>query len=328
MKRVTLRHVWEARKRIAPVVTKTPLIYSPALSEFVGTTVYLKLEHLTTTGSFKVRGAANKILSLTDEERRRGVTTFSTGNFGMSVAYLAKQMGLKAVICISNRVPKGKVAAIRRSGAQVEIYGESQDDAEQRCYQLKEEKGLTVIPPFDDPHVIAGQGTIALELLEDLPALDTVVSGLSGGGLLSGIGITLKSADPSIRVVGVSPVRGAAMYASIQAGKPTVVQEQNTLADSLLGGIGFNNRYTFDMVKRYVDEIVLLEEKEIAQGMAFLFDRHKMVVEGAAAVGVGALLHKKFRPGSQVVLVVSGCSVDTPVILNVIKEYGTFSRQT
>ncbi|MEC5423052.1 hydroxyectoine utilization dehydratase EutB [Virgibacillus sp. C22-A2] len=318
---VTLRDIWIARKRITPFINRTPLIYSPALSEIAGTSVHLKLENLNVSGSFKIRGAANKILSLTSEEKSRGVTTFSTGNFGMSVAYLAQQIGIKAVICISKRVPKAKVDALKQSGAEVEIYGESQDDAEQRSYELEKEQGLTVIHPFDDPSIIAGQGTIGLELLEELPEIDTVIGGLSGGGLHSGLGVALKSTDPSIQIIGVSTDKGATMYESIEAGKPITIKEQDTLADSLLGGIGLANQYTFELVQRVVDDILLVSEEEIAAGMNFMLDKHRMVIEGAAAAGIGAVLADKVKLGSHVAVVISGSSVDTSVIADIAHQY-------
>lgn len=320
---VELRDIWKARESISPIVKKSPLIYSPGLSEFAGTSVHLKLENLNVSDSFKIRGAANKILSLTPDQQKRGVTTFSTGNFGMSVAYIARQLGIKAIICISKRVPKAKVDALQSSGAQIEIYGESQDDAKQRSYELEKEHGLTVIHPFDDPHIIAGQGTIGLELLEDLPEVDTVIGGLSGGGLHSGLGVALKSTDPGIQVIGVSTARGATMYESIRKGKPVKVEEKDTLADSLLGGIGIENNYTFDMVQQYVDNIILLNEDEIAQGMAFMLDKHRMIIEGAAASGIGAILKNKIRLGSHIVVIISGCSVDTATILGIMDRYGS-----
>ncbi|MFD1362097.1 pyridoxal-phosphate dependent enzyme [Lentibacillus salinarum] len=317
---VTQHDVWKAKKRISPIVAKSPLIFSDKLSELTSTSVHLKLENLNVSNSFKIRGAASKILSLSPAERERGVATFSTGNFGMSVAYIAKKLGINAIICISNRVPKAKVDALKNSGAQIEVYGDTQDDAEKRSYQLEKEQGLTVVHPFDDPHIIAGQGTIGLELLEDLPSVDTVVGGLSGGGLHSGLGVALKSADPNIQVVGVSTIRGPAMYESIQHGKPVMVEEQDTLADSLLGGIGLNNRYTFKMVQEYVDDILMLDDDLVAQGMAFMLDNHRMMVEGAAASGIGAILNNRIKLGSHAVVVISGCSVDTETILNVMEK--------
>jgi len=248
------------------------------------------------------------------EEQQRGITTFSTGNFGLSVAYMAKKIGLKAVICISEHVPEAKVKQLQQIGADIEIDGESQDDAEQRCYKLAREEGYTVIHPFDDAHVIAGQGTIGLEILEELPDVDTVIAGLSGGGLHSGLGIALKSADPSLRLIGVSPLHAATMYESIKQGKPVVTQEQATLADSLLGGIGLENKYTFELVQQYVDEIILVNETEIASGMTFMLEKHRMIIEGAAAAGIGAILNGKVTYGKEVVLVITGASVDPTIV--------------
>lgn len=320
-KEVNQHDIWKARKRVLSVIRKSPLIYSPALSHFTGGSVHLKLENHNVSGSFKIRGATNKILSLSKEERESGITTFSTGNFGMSVAYLAGQLKIKAVICVSHRVPRAKLAALQQTGAEIEVYGTSQDEAEQRCYQLEKEQGYTVIHPFDDPHVIAGQGTMGLEIFEDLPTVDTVIGGLSGGGLHSGLGVALKSADTAIRLLGVSTERGASMYESMKNGKPTIVEEQDTLADSLLGGIGMNNQYTFGMVQQYVDDIVLVNEADIAKGMAFMLDKHQMIIEGAAAAGIGAILNKKLAIGKTVVLIISGCRVDTSVVLDLMKDY-------
>ncbi|MGO4888960.1 hydroxyectoine utilization dehydratase EutB [Anaerobacillus sp. MEB173] len=321
-KKISIRDVWEARKRISSIVAKTPLISSPVLSEQFGAPVYLKLENHHEIGAFKVRGAANKILSLSLEEQQRGVTTFSTGNHGMAVAYVAQKLGIRAVICISNRVPKVKVDNIKRFGAEVEIYGNSQDDAGVRSYQLQKEEGLTVIKPFDDPYVIAGQGTIGLELLEDLPSIENVVVPLSGGGLLSGVALALKETDPSIHVTGVSMERAAVMYESLQARKPVILKEEPTLADSLLGGIGLDNHYTFKMVSTYMDSVVRVSEKSIAKAMGFMADKHRMIVEGAAATSVATILDNKIsRPKKNIVLIISGCNVDLSVIHDAIKNY-------
>jgi threonine dehydratase len=316
VKSVTIRDVWEARKRIAPVVKKTPLLYSHRLSEIAEASVYLKLENIHDIGAFKVRGAANKILSLSPEEQKYGVATFSTGNHGQAVAYVAQQLGIKATVCISNRVPKAKVDAIRRWGAHIEIVGESQDAAGEHCYRLQEEQGLTVIKPFDDPHVIAGQGTIGLEILEDLPHVDMAIGGLSGGGLHAGIGLALKSNDPNIQVIGVSMYHGAVMHESLKVGKPVVLDERDTLADSLLGGIGLDNMYTFPMVQKYVDKSILISEDAIAEGMAFMLEQHRIVVEGAAAVGIGALLRKKIvKKDAHIAVIITGCNVDLQAYL-------------
>lgn len=319
---MSLQDIWKAKKRISPVVGKTPLLFSQGLSKLTGSNVYLKLENLHNVGAFKVRGAANKILSLTPEELANGVTTFSTGNFAMCVSYLAKKLGTKAVVCVSKRVPKTKLDKIKQFDAELEICGVSQDEAEQRCYELQNERGLTVIHPFDDPYIIAGQGTIALEVLEDLPEVDMVIGGLSGGGLHSGIGLAFKSTNPNIKIIGVSTAQGAVMYESLKAGRPVSLEERDSLADSLLGGIGLENIYTFEMVRKYVDEIVLINEEEIASGMGFMADQQKMIVEGAAASGIASLLHQKINDlGKNIVLIVSGCSVDTSLILDVTQNY-------
>lgn len=315
-KMVTLRDICGARKRIKPFVNCTPLIYSQALSDQMNTSVYLKLENLQRTDSFKIRGVANKILSLTEQERGRGLVTFSTGNFAYSVAWMAQELGMQAIVCISGRVSAAKKEKLKNLGVEIEISGTSQDDAEKRCYELAREQGLIVVHPFDDPHVIAGQGTIALEILADMPEVDTVIGGLSGGGLHAGLGAAFKSADHDIGVYGVSPEHGAAMYESIKRGAPVVVEEQDTLADSLLGGIGIANRYTFYMVQQYVDNVVLLTEQEIAAGMVFIEKEHRMLVEGAAAAGIGAMLNGKVPLGSHVVAVMSGCSVDPSMFKN------------
>lgn len=324
---ITIRHIWEARKRISSIAGKTPLIHSAILSEKAGRPVYLKLENVHEIGAFKVRGAANKILSLSEEEKKRGVATFSTGNHGMAVAYVAKKLGIEAVICISNRVPKAKVDSLKRLGAQIEIYGDSQDAAGERCYQLEREKGLTVIKPFDDPDVIAGQGTIGLEILEELPNVTDVIVPLSGGGLLSGIGLAMKSNDSGIRVTGVSMEKSAVMYESLQAGKPIVLEESKTLADSLLGGIGLDNQYTFRMVQQYMDDVLLIQEEEIAYSMALMMDKHRIIMEGAAATGIAAVYGNKISHQSgDIAIIVSGNNVDLSVLFSVYQKYNLINE--
>lgn len=328
LKDVTIRDVWEARKRISSIVKKTPLIESTILSEIVNRPVYLKLENVHDIGAFKVRGAANKILSLSDEEKKRGVATYSTGNHGMAVAYIAKKLGIEAVICISNRVPKAKVDSLKRLEAKIEIYGDSQDAAGERCYELEMEKGLTVIEPFDDPFVIAGQGTIGLELMEDLPSLTDVIVPLSGGGLLAGIGLSMKSNDQHIKVTGVSMERSAVMYESLKVGRPIMLEESDTLADSLLGGIGVDNQYTFRMVQQYMDDAVLIPEDEIAHSMAFMMDKHRMIMEGAAATGIAAVLGGKIpHQDGDIVIIISGNNVDLSVLLSVMNNYNVKNKR-
>ncbi len=317
---LTQRDIFLARRTIAGVAKKTSLIHSPALSRRAGVSVYLKPEILQETGSFKIRGAANKVLSLSPAEQARGVIAVSTGNHGRAVSYVAAQAGIPAVVCISERVPPNKVRAIQNLGAETVVFGQSQDEAGERALELQRERGLSPVHPFDDPLIIAGQGTIGLELLEELPQLDTVLVPLSGGGLISGIALALKAASPAIRVVGLSMERAAVMAASLKAGRPVLMPEEDTLADSLQGGIGRENSFTYDLVRRYVDEVVLLTEEEIAAGMVFAFRQHHLVLEGAGAVGIAALLHGKIAGlGQNVAAVLSGGNVELPRLLKLVQ---------
>ena len=308
-----------ARRRIAALIRPTPLLHSAALSERAGAAVYLKLENLQHTGSFKIRGAASKLLSLTAGERARGVVAVSSGNHGRAVAYVARQLGVRAVICLSERVPAGKVEAIRRLGAELVVHGASYDEAEAHSLRLQAEQGLIRVDPFDDPAVIAGQGTIGLELLEDLPQVDTAVVPLSGGGLISGIAIALKASNPAIRVVGVSMDRAPVMFHSLRAGRLIELPEQDTLADALAGGIGLDNRYTFRLVSRLVDDTLLVSEEEIAGAMAFALEQEHIVVEGGGAVALAALLYGRVaQPGRAVAVIISGGNVDLSLLSKVI----------
>ncbi|UFJ42237.1 hydroxyectoine utilization dehydratase EutB [Brevibacillus humidisoli] len=323
-KTLSIRDIYEARAMISGVVRRTPLVLSHALSEATGASIHLKLEQLQDIGAFKVRGAANKLLRLPALQQQQGVTTFSTGNHGLAVAFVANKMGIPAVICISNRVPKAKVDRIRRYHAQVVMIGQSQDEAGEHCEKLQQEQGLTIIAPFDDPYVIAGQGTIGLELVEDLPRLDKVIVPLSGGGLLSGIALAVKSIDPRIQVIGVSMEKSAVMYESLKTGKPLVLPEEQTLADSLLGGIGLENQYTFQMTKDWMDDVYLVSEEEIARGVAYVLEHHRMIVEGAAATCIAAIRqHHIVRPGENVVCIMSGCNVDLSVVTAIAQKYAT-----
>lgn len=326
---VEVSDVLGARSRIAGLVQRTPTVLSPSLSELAGCDVYLKWELMHPTGAFKIRGAANKLLSLSDEERKRGVATFSTGNHGMSVAFVARRLGVRATVCVSERVPKNKTDALLRFGAEVDVFGKSQDEAEAHCYVLERDRGLVVIKPFDDPIVIAGQGTIGLELLEELPELASVLVPLSGGGLISGIALAVKANNPRCRVIGISMEHGAAMHESLRRGRPVAVEEVESLADSLLGGVGQDNRYTFELVKRLVDDTRLVSEDAIAEAMAFLFREHRIAVEGAAAVGVAALLRGVVKPvGGPVALVVTGNNIAADAFLAATKPYLTLPRQS
>ena len=320
---VKIRDLYLAKKRISNLVRKTPLIKSERLSNKTGSHIYLKLESIQNTGSFKIRGAANKLLSLDKDEKRLGVIAFSSGNHGRAVSYVANQMGIPAVVCVSDRVPVYRVNSMKELAAEVVQSGTSQDEAYVNALRIQKERNLTMIDPFDDPFVISGQGTIGIEILEDLPSIDTVVIPLSGGGLISGIALALKKADPSIRIIGVSMDCAPAMYHSIKAGKPIEIEEKNSLADALLGGIGMDNQFTFSMVQSLVDDIILVSEEEIAKGMFFAFDTHHLVIEGAGAVGISAILSKKLIPvfGETIVVLLSGGNVDACLLAQIASTH-------
>jgi len=307
----TLADVYRARAAIAPWVRRTPLVRSEALARARGRSVHLKLETLQETGAFKLRGATNRLLALSAAERERGVVAVSTGNHARAVAHAAKRLGVPAAVFMSTLVPGNKVEAVRALGAEVRIAGDSQDAAEAAARRLAAEQSRVFVSPFEDPWVIAGQGTVGLELLEELPDLDTVLVPLSGGGLIGGIALALKSADRAIRVIGVSMERGAAMHASLRAGRPVEVAEAPSLADSLGGGIGLDNRYTFALVRDLVDQVVLVSEDEIAAAMAHCYWHEQQIVEGGGAVGIAALLAGQVdAPGGRIVVVLSGRNVD------------------
>lgn len=310
---ISLRDIFGARRAIAAHVLRTPLAPSLALSERVGAPVHLKLESQQLTGSFKLRGATNAVMNLDEAARARGIVGVSTGNHGRGLAHAARQAGSRATICMSRLVPRNKVEAIRALGAEVRIVGASQDDAQGEVDRLVEEEGMTMLPPFDHPDIIAGQGTVGLEILEDLPGVETVLVPLSGGGLIAGVALAVKSAAPRARVIGVSMERGAAMHASRQAGRPVAVEELETLADSLGGGIGLDNRHTFAMVRDLVDDIVLVDEAEIADAIRFAYREEAQVVEGAGAVGIAALLAGRVRDPGITAIVVSGRNIDMDV---------------
>ncbi|MGV6873514.1 hydroxyectoine utilization dehydratase EutB [Pseudochelatococcus sp. B33] len=299
-----------ARRQLAGHVRETGLKPSPSLSHRVGQMVGLKLENRQLTGSFKIRGATCAILRLDEDRRRRGLVTASTGNHGRAVASAARAQGVRAVVCMSRLVPANKVAAVRELGAEVRIIGASQDEAMREVARLVHEEGLTVVPPFDHADVIAGQGTAGLEIAEAMPDVATVLVPLSGGGLAAGVAAAVRHRRPQATIVGVSMRRGAAMAASLKAGHPVEVREEETLADSLGGGIGLDNRYTFALCRDLLDDVVLLDEDEIAAGIRHAFHDEGEIVEGAGGVGIAALLAGKVRPQGPTVVLLSGANID------------------
>ncbi|MER9341587.1 hydroxyectoine utilization dehydratase EutB [Mesorhizobium sp. M0601] len=308
--RISLSEIHAARERIAGKVERTPTVPSRSLSQHLGAPVYLKLEHRQTTGAFKLRGASNAIASLTEEEKARGVVAASTGNHGRALAYAAQLQGIHATICMSRLVPQNKLDEIRRLGAGIRIVGNSQDDAQREVERLVAEEGLVMLPPFDHPAIVAGQGTLGLEIIEQVPDAALVLVPLSGGGLAAGVAAAVKGVSPATKVVGVSMARGAAMKASLDAGHPVLVEELPTLADSLGGGIGLDNRLTFSMCRDLLDDVILLSEDEIAAGIRHAYEQEREIVEGAGAVGIAAVLAGKIRASGPTVLVLSGRNID------------------
>ncbi len=306
---ITIKDIQSAATRIKGQIVQTPLIASKSLSEKAGDNVLLKLECLQTTGSFKLRGATNAVASLSDKNKKCGITCVSTGNHGRGLAYAAKQNGIKAIICMGNLVPQNKIEGIQALGAEVRIVGKSQDEAQVEVDRLVAEEGMTMVPPFDHPDIIAGQGTIALEILEQESDIQTVIVPMSGGGLLGGVACGIKNLNPKVQVIGVSMERGCAMYQSLIAGVPVEVEEISTLADSLGGGIGMDNQYTLKLIQEYVDDTVLVTEEEIGAAIRHAYFEEQQIIEGSGSVGIAALLAGKIKSPGKTAVVVSGKNI-------------------
>ena len=307
----------KAHKSISPYINYTPLIHSLALSKNLE--VYLKLECLQVTGSFKLRGATNKLLSLTNEQKNKGVIAVSTGNHGKGVAHAAKQIGIKSTIFMSSMVPEHRKKAIESLGATVEIIGNNSDEADLYAREFAKKNNITLVDPFDDLDVIAGQGTVGLEMLEAMPDIDSVIIPTSGGGLIGGIALAIKLQKPNVKIIATSMKRGPSMYESLKAGKPVDVKEEETLADCLGGSIGLENQYTFGICKDVIDDFILIDEPKIAEGIKFNFEKHKLVTEGAAATSIMAVkdqLSSHF--GKNTICLLCGGNIDSELFGKII----------
>ena len=302
---LTLRDFQDVRDRIAPHIKHTPLLTSRQLSELTGHEVRLKAELFQNGGSYKIRGPLNKFALMSEEQKRRGVVCSSAGNHAQGVALAAKIHGMRAVVCMATNATPSKIAATRGYGAEVVLHGTIWDEANEKAKELVRDEGLTYVHPFDDEQLIAGQGTLGLEIVQDWPDVDAVIVPIGGGGLISGVSMAVKSHHPRIRVIGVESSDGPAMKRSVAAGELQTI-ECNTIIDGLrvrrVGGINFS------VVQRFVDELVALPDVQIFDAMIWIMERCKLVVEGAAAAGVGALMTDlvKLPPGSKVVVVLSG----------------------
>ena len=315
---ITLQKIQEAQKRIAPFINYTPLIFSKYLSN--NSKVKLKLESLQITGSFKLRGATNKLLSLSENQKQKGVIAVSTGNHGKGVAYAANILGIKSTIFMSSMVPQFRKEAIEALGAKVKIVGNNSDEADQYAKELAKKENITLIHPFDDEEIIAGQGTVGLEMLETFPEVDTVIVPTSGGGLSGGIALAIKSQKPEVKIIAVSMKRGPSMYESLKLGKPVDVEELETLADCLGGSIGIDNKYTFKIAQETIDDFVLVEEDKIAEGIKLNFVEHKLVTEGAAATAVMVVKDNMTQHlGKNIICLICGGNIDSELFTKIIQ---------
>ena len=311
---LTLDMVYDAQKKLKEVARLTPLNPAPAIGE----NVFIKSENLQLTGSFKLRGAFNKISSLTDEEKSRGVIACSAGNHAQGVALSATKNGIKSVICMPAGAPLAKVEATKGFGAEVVLVDGVYDDAAREAERLTKEKGYTFAHPFNDEYVIAGQGTIALEILEQLPEVEQVVVPIGGGGLISGVAYTIKQLKPDCKVIGVQAATVPSMYESWKAGKIVTVPDGNTIADGI--HVLTPGSLTFELVEKYVDEIVTVSEDEICAAILTLLEKSKTVAEGAGATPVAACLYNKVDMSKKTVCVVSGGNVDVTTLNRIITK--------
>jgi threonine dehydratase len=306
---LTLDDFVQTRARIAPHIKHTPLLTSQQLSDATGYDVRLKAELFQRVGSYKIRGPLNKFALMSDEDKRRGVVCSSAGNHAQGVALAARIHGIRAVVCMATNATPAKIAATKAYGAEVVLHGNIWDEANEKAKELVRTEGLTYVHPFDDAQLIAGQGTLGLEIIQDWPNVDAVVVPIGGGGLISGVSMAVKGHNPRIRVIGVESSDGPAMQRSVEAGKLETI-DCKTIIDGLrVRRVGELN---LSVVQRFVDDIVTLPDREIFEAMIWVMERCKLVVEGAAAAPVGALLHGlvKMPAGSRVVAVLSGGNVN------------------
>ena len=319
MHSVSLSSIQAARTRIGEAIHISPCQLSHHLSELTGLPLHLKLENLQRTGAFKERGALNKLLTLSEAERKRGVIAASAGNHAQGVAFHATVRGIRAQIVMPLATPLVKIAATRNYGAEVILHGASYDEACEEALRLQREQGLTFIHPFDDAEVISGQGTIGLELLEQVPDIEAVVVPIGGGGLISGIACALKETNPNIRVVGVEPAGLPSMLRAREAGKPVTIAPKATIADGI--AVRRAGDLTLPLVSRYVDEIVTVDDEEIASAILLLLEQEKTLAEGAGAAALAAVVQAKtnLRPRRTVVLVCGG-NIDVTLLAKIIER--------
>ena len=315
---INLKDIFLAHKRMEGIVRRTPCDFSPVLSEITGGEIYLKCENYQTTGSFKLRGAVNKMAALTEEERARGVVTASAGNHAQGVAYVSRQLGIDAKVVIPENGSKTKIENCRRMGANVLIAGRDYDGSEKRAWEIVTEEGRTYVHAFDDPLIWAGQGTAALEMLQDVPDLDVLLIPAGGGGLITGMAIAAKEINPKIKIYAIQPETSTPWHASFKNGSYTHVEMFDSLADGLTGDISPSMVPLFNQI---VDDVFIVTEAEVARGMFWLISQQQMLVEGSGAVGVSLLLSKRLDVSNQKVgLILTGRNLDTEVIKDILNK--------
>ena len=319
MQKVTLKDIQNAKKTISEIVKKTDILESRKLSDITKANIFYKCENLQKTGSFKVRGACNKIANLTDEEKSNGVIASSAGNHAQGVALGATMNGIDATIVMPSTAPLAKVTATKGYGAKVVLEGLVYDDAYAKAVEIQKETGATFLHPFDEKYVIAGQGTIGLEIFEQMDyKVDTILCPIGGGGLISGVAVAAKALNPNVKIIGVQTANIPSMYESIKSGKVTTAFKSTSVADGI--SVKTVGELTFEIVKGLVDEVILVEEDEIAEGLLFLMENQKVVAEGSGAVTTAALLSGKYKPRSNenIVCIISGGNIDVNTLNKII----------
>lgn len=317
MREVTLSDIKAAAERIRGIARRTPVVESGSVNRRVGKRVFFKCENMQRGGAFKIRGAANFVYSMTEEERARGVVAFSSGNHAQAVAIAAKSMGVKATLVMPDDAPKSKLEATRSHGATIVQYDRMKEDREAIGRRISDETGAVLAPPFDHPRIIAGQGTAALELLEEAPDLDVLMTPLGGGGLLAGCAVAAKALRPQIRVFGVEPALGNDWWLSLKAGERIGIAPPETIADGLR--TTKPGAHNFPIIQRLVDEVLLVDEEEIKEAVWYLMSRTKMVVEPSGAVAAAAAFGGKLKwPAERVGVVLSGGNVDAEALAELL----------
>ena len=319
MKTVTLEDIKKAQETIKDIVKKTDILESVKLSSMTGANIYYKCENLQKTGSFKIRGACNKIANLTEEEKSSGVIASSAGNHAQGVALGAKMNGIEATIVMPSTAPLAKVSATKSYGANVVLEGLVYDDAYAKALEIQKESGATFLHPFNDEYVIAGQGTIGLEIFEQMNnKVDTILCPIGGGGIIAGIAVAAKALNPNVKIIGVQTANIPSMYESMKSGKVTTAFKATSVADGI--SVKTVGELTFNIAKDLIDEVVLVEEGEIAEGLLFLMENQKVVAEGSGAVTTAAILSGKYKPteNENVVCIISGGNIDVNTLNRII----------